>query len=205
MQELTIEKNQLRSECKRRRRAMSAEQKNNADSLIFERTSDILGGLMVSYLYCYVSSPEIEVDTLKLIDMALGRNIPVVVPKCVTHTCRLEHYIISSRKQLETGSFGIMEPDPEQCERKTEPHEGICIVPGLAFDAAGVRMGYGKGYYDRFLENFKGLKIGLCYENCFYKQRIPYDRYDAVMDMIVTERKVRKIYAALTPIFKEEV
>lgn len=192
MQDLTEEKNKIRSVCKQKRLAMNADEKAWADSIIFERTWDLLKS-RIDILYCYVSSAEIEVDTLRLIDTALKRNIPVAVPRCVNNTYTLEHYIIESRSRLVSGCFGIMEPDPILCTKSMPPHEGVCIVPGLAFDAAGIRMGWGKGYYDRFLEHFNGLKIGLCYENCFYNERLPHDKYDAVMDIIITERKIRQI------------
>ncbi len=193
MQELIKEKNRIRKECKKCRLEMTQAERQCADDIIFENIKSILDFCSIKTLYCYVSSPEIEVDTLKLIDIALEKKITVAVPKCVSGSYTLEHFIITSMDQLKKGTFGIMEPDPLICEKLLPPYEGICIVPGLAFDAAGVRMGYGKGYYDRFLENFRGMKIGLCYENCFYSESIPHDSFDAVMDIIVTDRKIRKI------------
>lgn len=193
MQELIQEKNRIRIECKKRRLEMTQAERQYADDIIFENIKSILDFRSIKTLYCYVSSPEIEVDTLNLIDLFLEKLIPVAVPKCVSGSYTLEHFIITGMDQLKKGTFGIMEPDPLICERVSPPHEGVCIVPGLAFDAAGVRMGYGKGYYDRFLENFKGLKIGLCYESCFYSEGIPHDSFDAVMDIVVTDREIRKI------------
>ena len=183
-------KAQLRTECRQRRKAMTAQEKDQADSLIFQRARDILQSRWGNYLYCYVSMPGTEVDTLQLIDLALEKQVPVVVPKCVTGSCTLEHYLIEDRRQLQKGFYGIMEPDPSVCRKIEAPHEGVCIVPGLAFDITGVRMGYGKGYYDRFLAEFQGLKIGLCYEHCFFTQRIPHEPFDAVMDIVVTDRRV---------------
>ena len=195
MQELTERKNNVRRDCKKRRIAMERDEKKRADSIIYDRTWDIIRTRldMETVLYFYVSSPEMEVDTLRLIDKAFGNKIMIAVPRCVTGTLALEHYFINDRSQLIKGHFGIMEPDPQKCSVVSPPHEGICIVPGLAFDITGIRMGYGKGYYDRFLEKFSGLKIGLCYENCFYTETLPHDEHDAVMDLIITDKKVRQI------------
>lgn len=193
MHELKQLKNSIRTECKNLRKEMSAVQRNNADRLIFEKTAEILEKYPSEYLYCYVSSPEIEVDTLRLIDTSLKKNITIIVPKCVKGSCTLEHYIIHSRNELEKGAFGIYEPDSGICRKADPPYSGVCIVPGLAFDTYGIRMGYGKGYYDRFLENFSGLKIGLCYECCLYEEQLPHDRFDAVMDIVVTERRQIKL------------
>ena len=65
----------------------------------------------------------------------------------------------------------------------------VCIVPGLAFDKNGYRIGYGKGYYDRFLKDFNGTKIGLC--RCdFLKDALPVNEFDHKVDMIITEKGI---------------
>ncbi|MBR2176061.1 MAG: 5-formyltetrahydrofolate cyclo-ligase [Clostridia bacterium] len=192
MQSLTEAKNALRAECKRLRREMPAADKDAADSLIFERTLGLIGSYSPQYLFCYVSSPVLEVDTTRIIDYAIGQGIRVVVPKCVKGTNLLEHFILKDRSDLEKGSFGIMEPSEDKCLKLSGVCEGICIVPGLAFDASGKRLGYGKGYYDRFLAAFSGVRIGLCYESCF-REHIPHDHFDAAMDFVITERKIRII------------
>ena len=61
---------------------------------------------------------------------------------------------------------------------------GICIVPGVAFDKNNNRIGYGKGYYDRFLQNYKGSKIGLAYNKCICDE-IETDKFDVKLDKII--------------------
>lgn len=89
--------------------------------------------------------------------------------------------------QLKIGRFGICEP----VERvKMEKNEiDIVIVPGVAFDRNFNRMGYGKGYYDRFLKDMKALKIGVCHSFQLVDE-IPSEPHDIKMDMIVTEREI---------------
>lgn len=193
MCELKQMKNTLRAECKSKRLAMTAQQREKADSAIFAYVRELLEGYEDERLYCYVSSPAIEVETRQLIDYALHRGMTVIVPKCVKEDVRLEQYAITSGDDLEKGFFGIEEPITGKCRQIKAPHEGICIVPGLAFDENGIRMGYGKGYYDRFLASFRGIRIGLCYECCIYSGTLPHDEYDAQMDLVISEKMVRKM------------
>jgi 5-formyltetrahydrofolate cyclo-ligase len=62
----------------------------------------------------------------------------------------------------------------------------------MSFDIRGYRLGYGKGYYDRFLSGYNGTKVGLCYSNCV-KWKLPNGKYDETVDILVTERYFRKI------------
>ena len=86
-----------------------------------------------------------------------------------------------------TGSFNV----PEPCDRQIFDKDkiDIVLVPGVAFDKCGNRMGYGKGYYDRFLKDMKALKIGVCH-SFQLRDNVPNEEHDVKMDMIVTEREV---------------
>ena len=65
-------------------------------------------------------------------------------------------------------------------------------MPGLAFDPQGFRLGYGKGYYDRFLSGFQGKTVGICYLGCV-QWNLPHGYYDRPVDILITERYVRNI------------
>lgn len=67
----------------------------------------------------------------------------------------------------------------------------LCVVPGLCFDKSGSRIGYGGGYYDRFLKDFCGVVMGLCYDECFLES-IPRDGHDISVDLILTETGLKK-------------
>ncbi len=90
---------------------------------------------------------------------------------------------------LTAGNYGIPEPLPlENYQIETID---IVIVPGIAFDESGGRIGQGKGYYDRFLSQTKALRIGYCYEEQL-TESVPMDEHDLYMDYIVTESRVIK-------------
>lgn len=178
----------LRDKFKAIRLGYSPEQKAKLDN-------DIIGRLMRTYQYknastilCYVSTP-LEVDTRLLIKKALDDGKRVAVPKCKPETTTMDFYLITSFEDLEKGTFGVLEPIQSRCEI-FRGDEGICIVPGLCFDHFGYRLGYGKGYYDRFLTNYSQTKIGICYNDCV-QQRLFHGRYDVPVDLLITERYLR--------------
>ena len=98
---------------------------------------------------------------------------------------------IRSLDDLEKGTFGVLEPKHKQCKLVTDLSHGFCIVPGLCFDAKGYRLGYGKGYYDRFLSEFKGVTVGICYTSCV-QYGLPHGYFDRPVDILVTENYIRR-------------
>ncbi|RLF39548.1 MAG: 5-formyltetrahydrofolate cyclo-ligase, partial [Thermoplasmata archaeon] len=93
---------------------------------------------------------------------------------------------IENLDDLERGAFGILEP---QNKKIYTGDIDIIIVPGIAFDFRGYRIGYGKGFYDRFLRGADALKIGIAYDFQIVKQ-IPEDDGDVPVDIIVSEKRV---------------
>jgi len=111
-------------------------------------------------LLIYVST-EHEVDTRGIIRQAILEGKRVAVPRCVPATGRLEFCEIGSLEELAPGTMGIPEPAPDASRLIWDFADSLCLVPGLCFDRLGYRVGYGKGYYDRFLADFGGDSLGL--------------------------------------------
>ena len=129
-----------------------------------------------------------------LIQEALRQGKRVVVPYCIPGTRQMEFYYIRSMEEdLEPGAFGVWEPKTSQCEKLTDDKNSICIVPGLSFDYDGFRLGYGKGYYDRFLCKYLGVTVGICYTSCI-KQQLPHGYYDVPVKLLITEKYLRRIH-----------
>jgi 5-formyltetrahydrofolate cyclo-ligase len=122
-----------------------------------------------------------EVNTGLLIGKAKKLGKIVALPR--TEGEVINFYEMSSTDGLVTGRFGIMEPPPVWSARIID----LLIVPGIAFDKKGYRLGYGKGYYDRYLlEKRPQFVIGLAY-NFQLLWSLPHDTLDAKMDAISTE------------------
>lgn len=93
----------------------------------------------------------------------------------------------ASRAELRPGRFGILEPPAEAPE--TGSKFDLILVPGLAFDHRGGRLGRGKGYYDRFLSSVRGLRAGVCFEDQIVES-VPVEPHDLRMDYLVTPSSI---------------
>ena len=178
--------------CKMRtiRREMPPEIKQKRDERIFEQLIALREYREAKMIVTYVST-DIEVDTMRLIRHSLEAGKQVAVPRCdETIKGKMTFYIIDSFDKLEVGKYGLLEPSPERCPEVADWSDSICIVPALCYDSMGYRLGYGGGYYDRFLSCYKGRKIGIVYSSCMTTKLNP-GRYDVPVDTIVTERFIK--------------
>ncbi len=174
------------------RKNMPIYDKQMRDMAIFEKLISTNAYINADTILPYVST-EIEVDTLNIIRHAIENDKRVAVPKCIDGTCDMEFYYIKSISDLEIGAFGVLEPKVDKCAKMYTYDKGVCIVPGLSFDMKGYRLGYGKGYYDRFLStHFLLKKIGLCYANSTTTELVS-GRFDICVDMLVTDKYIKTI------------
>lgn len=177
-------KNELRKKYKQIRTEMTVSERRTADLQVFKNTVSVDAYKNAKEILAYVSS-EIEVDTRLLIRHSWGMGKKVLVPRCIPDSNDMEFYEIKSFDELEKGAFGIFEPK-KSCLKAGKPEKPCCIVPALSYDKRGYRLGFGKGFYDKFLSDFEGVKLGLCYERCMCRQ-LPNDEFDISVDIVVTD------------------
>ena len=131
-----------------------------------------------------------EVKTEKIIKTAIADGKQVVIPISVVETRQLIlSEIINYDIELEQGAYGILEPKKEFI-RETDPNVvDVVLIPGVAFDERGYRVGYGAGYYDRFLERVRPdtKKVALSFEMQIVVNAFE-DTHDVPVDMIITEK-----------------
>jgi 5-formyltetrahydrofolate cyclo-ligase len=132
-----------------------------------------------------------ELDTRGVLAWALGEGKTVLVPVCMPKRA-MAWSVLRHFDQLAPSNFGVLEPRADARELVPPPADAPVLVPGIAFDRRGYRIGYGAGYFDRFLAHHAGLKIGLAYE-CQIIDAVPHEPHDVKMDMIVTERGIDTI------------
>ena len=144
--------------------------------------SSLLDGLARIALYASVRN---EVPTEAIFNQLRQRKYRTYFPRVTSGM--VEFVRVDVWSEMELGAWGIPEPK----SGKAEPVGGMdaIVVPGLAFDESGVRMGFGKGYYDRALQGFVGRKIGLAYDFQVL-DAIPRVVTDLVCDWIVTETRL---------------
>lgn len=137
-----------------------------------------------SMLLLYAPMPG-EVSLLYLARAARERGIPIAFPRCDTEKNTMNFYILTPDARLSEGAYRIPEP-PADAPLCVPDERALCILPGLSFDPEGNRIGYGKGYYDRYLATFPGVKLGALYA-CMMLKHVPTDVHDLPADYLVTE------------------
>jgi 5-formyltetrahydrofolate cyclo-ligase len=182
MKVLKNEKTTLRVKISKRLAQFSEIDKQKADAVIFKKVLSRPEIIQSKSICVYVSTHN-EVDTKKIIEhlLVIGRN--VVVPRIADD--RLLLYIIKSLDDLQAGIFGIDEPK-EGTSRVDTSSVDLFIVPGLAFDRNGHRLGRGGGYFDKLLTGVTVPKIGLAYVKQIVAE-VPYTSYDISMTALITE------------------
>lgn len=178
------EKTQLRKTCLARRDALSQSDIRDKSRAIHERLSAIAEFRNAKQFLCYVSKDN-EVDTLTLIGSLLTEGRSVLVP-IVEQDGTLQWSRLESLDELEPGAFGVPEPRAECRRLVNAAHDALVIVPCVAFDSSGHRLGYGKGYFDRFLERHRGRTVGLAFETQKI-EHLPVEEHDVPLDIVLTE------------------
>lgn len=136
----------------------------------------------------------LEIPTQPLIQKAWKASKTVGVPKCEPTDKRLTFFELTSFDQLESVYFGLFEPIPTQTNRLSPSDLDLLVVPGLAYDMRGYRIGFGGGYYDRFLSGYTGVKLALAFEEQIFDE-LPNESHDQPVDFIVTPSRVIKCKA----------
>ncbi len=134
-------------------------------------------------LYYSLSS---EVSTIELIRYSLNNQKKVLLPK--VEGDKLVFYEIKSFDDLMKSSFGVMEPLSGTVYDKEEID--LIVVPGVCFDKCLNRIGFGKGYYDRYLDGFDGDIIGICFEDQVSEEEIDISETDQKLKYVITEKNI---------------
>lgn len=180
------EKSFLRKELLHKRNSISNFEISTKSKLIQQKfiESPVFNESKSVGLYLAIGS---EVQTMEIINCSLNLGKTVLLPRIMSNN--LQFYLVD-QKDFETNSFdvnrfGIKEP---KIDNKTVDFIDLLIIPGIVFDMYGFRIGYGHGYYDKYLTNNKFSKsIGLAYDFQLIKRHIPILPHDRKIDILITE------------------
>ena len=185
-------KEQLRKRVLAVRTGLDRGQVKVSGQAILKRVLGLEAYRRAKLVHTYVSSKENEVDTRALIGTCLAQDKRVAVPVVMPGTKTLSHALIDALDQLVAGPYGLAQPDPAAALwLPSEARIDLVVVPGLAFDRRGQRIGWGGGYYDRFLAQVQAIKIGLCYD-ALVLDCIPGEPHDVPVDMVVAETAIHQ-------------
>jgi len=183
---VNTQKTALRKHLLEKRDAISAELRDILSKNIHQNLKHISSYINSQNIACYFPIGS-EVDTYAIMLDILKQNKCLLLPKVVNDN--LVFYNIPNLEKLEKGHFGIMEPK-DSC--KKADRIDCVLIPTVGVSKLGIRLGYGKGYYDKFLSSTDAIKISLTYSKQIVKT-IPSDSHDIKMNWVVTEDECIKI------------
>lgn len=180
-------KDALRLEYRSRRASIPADEKRALDERICAAIISLASFRYAHTVLMYAPTGS-EIDLMPIALHALKCGKRVAFPRCNVADRTMDFKYVDSLDELSVGEYSIREPD-ESAPSVIDFSHSICIVPGLVFDREGFRVGYGKGYYDRFLSNYGETKIGPVYSD-FILDYVPRGRFDRRVDTLVCEKGV---------------
>jgi len=191
-EEIRSAKRALRELIGRRRRELPQPAKKRSSRIIVGSLIDLPCYRGAETVMLYVHLPD-EVRTTQLLADAAERGKRVVVPYCDGRHLGL--FQVEELEELEPGTFGVLEPQPElrgDPARNVAPEQlDLIVVPGVAFDAHGGRLGRGKAYYDGLLSSVRPdtALVALAFE-CQIVDEVPMQPHDVYMHQVITEERV---------------
>lgn len=184
-------KRELRKKFIRLREEQLPLEKYKKDKKILQRLAKFSPFLLAKEFFTYINHKG-EVATDILIKKYFGKK-HIIVPRIKAK--RICLYELHNPHEFENGAFGVREPKICILKRKFDEID-VALIPGIAFDKTGHRIGFGGGYFDRFLKKIHCTTIGLAYEFQII-EKVPAEKYDVAVDYIVTEKRIIKCRKAL--------
>ncbi|KRQ88118.1 putative 5-formyltetrahydrofolate cyclo-ligase [Caloramator mitchellensis] len=179
-------KKELRKEIINKRNLLSQEEVRKLSEKVTANIFELIDMSKIESIMLYHPIQN-EVSTEILMKYCFENNINVILPKVIKDVREIIPCKIETIKSLRLGEYNIMEPFEYEIADKKEID--VIIVPGVAFSRKGYRLGYGAGYYDKFLSDYKGLKVGLCYTLQLVED-VFEEEHDVKMDYIVCDSEI---------------
>lgn len=181
---IDLEKKELRLRVREELSVLTPEELVRGDNALFARFLALPQVEAAKIIFAFWGIPGKEPDTARLIRELVRRGKTVGLPRMLPGR-RMEVRRCDPDRPLVKVSFGISEPG-EDCPLIQREDIDLTLVPAVCYDRRGFRLGFGGGYYDRWLEHFFGVKVGLCRE-AVLQDRVPTEAHDAKVDILLTE------------------
>ena len=183
---VTAEKAALRRRILAQLAGLSPAERERSDAMLFERFLQLPQVQNSRRLLLFLGVPGREPDTARLLPRLLASGYQLALPRMLPeHGMEFRRY--DPDRPLVQARFGIREPG-EDCPLVAKDWGEVILVPGAAFDREGCRLGFGGGYYDRWLPGFPGFRVGLCREAAL-QDRLPREPHDCRVDRVLTEKE----------------
>ena len=186
MNTIQIEKQRIRRIIAERKAEYSRERLASMSRVIVERLLALPDLRKAETVFAYMSLPgEVQLQDFLVRCRSEGKR--TAVPKLVKGSREMHFYQVDSADCLREGAMHILEPDPERCPCLDSEEDAFMVLPGLAFDASGGRVGYGGGYYDRYLEKHPGHPLAAAAFHFQLFEKVPVEETDFPVPVLVTD------------------
>lgn len=182
-------KTEFRTKYKNIRNSINLEIREEKSKIITKRFVDNFSSLNNYFVYVDFSS---EVQTGDIIKYLIENNKKISIPKCDVKNSTMEPTIFNRDSLMIKNAYGIYENCADDIfQEKID----VILLPALTVDRKGNRLGYGKGYYDKFINslNYKPILVGLCYDEQIFNETLPSDKFDVRLDYVITDAEIIKI------------
>ena len=183
---IDLEKKKLRRRVREELSALSRSELVRSDNALFARFLALPQVEAAKTIFAFWGIPGREPDTSRLIGELVKRGKTVGLPRMLPEH-RMEVRRFEADRPLVKASFGISEPG-EDCHLLDRENVDLVLVPAVCYDRRGFRLGFGGGYYDRWLEHFSGVTVGLC-RGAVLRETVPVEAHDAKVDILLTEEE----------------
>jgi 5-formyltetrahydrofolate cyclo-ligase len=181
---IDLEKKALRRRVREQLSALSRSELVRSDDALFEKFLSLPQVEEAQTVFAFWGIPGKEPDTARLVRELVRRGKTVGLPRMLPdHRMEVRRY--DPDRPLVSVSFGISEPG-EDCPLIAREAINLVLVPAVCYDRRGYRLGFGGGYYDRWLAGFSGVTVGLCRE-AVLQEAVPTEAHDARVDLLLTE------------------
>lgn len=187
MTTLKEEKKKLREELLQLRSEISKDDREKAESAVVMKLLSLASFRFAETVLLYYPIKG-EINVLPIAEAAIKAGKRVAFPLCDTESSTMTYHVVSDLCELKAGSYGIPEPSSElPIYLPSKDKNDLIVIPAVCFDRQGYRIGYGKGYYDRYLNTFGGTAVGVTFHRLLLPS-VPRGRFDKHVSLIVTEK-----------------
>lgn len=178
------EKKELRRQVRAQLAQLSPQQMREEDDAMFARFLALPQVERAKTIFAFWGIPGREPETGRLVEALTARGKRVGLPRMLPEH-QMEVRLYDPAIPLHSVAFGIQEPG-EDCPLIPSDEIDLILVPAVCYDRKGYRLGFGGGYYDRWLEHFSGDRVGLC-RSCILQDCVPTEPHDSRVDTLITE------------------
>ncbi|MBR8703945.1 5-formyltetrahydrofolate cyclo-ligase [Porphyromonas levii] len=182
-----MEKKEVRKIVRERKKQITLDERVEISRVVSEKAFDVLKSMPATKVALFLSMPD-EVDTSHLIHLLVEQGKHTILVPRVEDDTTINFYRLGNIDTYDLSSLGIKEPS-DDISQALVPE--VMIVPGVAFDTFGGRVGRGRGYYDRYFQRYPEAirqKIAIAYHLQVMTEELPMDPFDQSMDMLLTEQ-----------------